>query len=51
MPSFNFAKKDEEILKKVQQYQKDNNIDTFAEAVRQLLKYALDIKELNKNGN
>lgn len=51
MASFIFAKKDDEILKKVKQYQEDNNIDKFSEAIRQLLKYALNVKELNKNSN
>ncbi len=51
MKSFTFAKKDAELLKKIERYQDDNNIDTLTETVRQLLKYALDIKELDKNNS
>lgn len=47
MKSFTFAKKDAELLKKVEKYQNDNNIDNLTETIRQLLKYALDIKKLN----
>ena len=47
-----FAKKDEDLVKYIEQYQKDNKIDTFTEAVRKLLNQAIAFEkaksEINK---
>lgn len=46
--SVSFAQKDNELVERIKKYQKENDLKSFAEAVRILCNSALDIKELAK---
>ena len=46
--SLTFGKNDEELIKKVEKYQHENQIPNFTEAVRKLLKFALKISDAEK---
>lgn len=47
--SANFGEKDRELVKKIEEYQKIQELPSFVEAVRILCKKGLQVNELVKN--